>query len=223
MKRQGFTLIELLIVVAIIAILAAIAVPNFLEAQTRSRVSRTMNDLRTISLAMETYRIDNNTYAASEGDSPLGRPIVNGTASGRVEVDTRLLSTPISYVSSCPDDVFRRIAGKDADPNVGSLSPAYRVYARNYPDTSWYLTYPRNAWMTWSIGPDILSNTGGYRSLPYVIANEASTAPGIGMDKDGNPINNNGAYKGIRYDSTNGTVSYGDIYRFEGEAISSPN
>src|SRR5690606_400852 len=56
--KKGFTLIELLIVVAIIAILAAIAVPNFLEAQTRAKISRVVSDLRTINTGFETYRID---------------------------------------------------------------------------------------------------------------------------------------------------------------------
>ena len=58
--KKGFTLIELLIVVAIIAILAAIAVPNFLEAQTRAKVSRVKSDLRTYATAIESYAVDNN-------------------------------------------------------------------------------------------------------------------------------------------------------------------
>jgi len=64
MKRvtgtAAFALIELLIVVATIAILAAIAVPNFLEAQARAKVSRAHSDLRTIALAIQPYAVDNN-------------------------------------------------------------------------------------------------------------------------------------------------------------------
>src|SRR5689334_15687009 len=55
--RKGFTLIELLIVVAIIAILAGIAVPNFLEAQVRYKVTRSLAEMRTIATASEIYRI----------------------------------------------------------------------------------------------------------------------------------------------------------------------
>jgi len=59
---QGFTLIELLIVVAIIGIIAAIAIPNLLNAIDRGKQKRTMADLRSIGTAIEEYSIDNNFY-----------------------------------------------------------------------------------------------------------------------------------------------------------------
>ncbi len=64
MKKKGFTLIELLIVVAIIGIIAAIAIPNLLNAIQRGRQKRTMADMRAIATAVEAYAVDNNRYPA---------------------------------------------------------------------------------------------------------------------------------------------------------------
>ncbi|MBA3831964.1 MAG: prepilin-type N-terminal cleavage/methylation domain-containing protein [Chthoniobacterales bacterium] len=59
-RRGGFTLVEIMIVVAIIALLAAIAVPGFLRARKRSQASRVINDLRLIDAAVDQYAIENN-------------------------------------------------------------------------------------------------------------------------------------------------------------------
>ncbi len=94
--NKAFTLIELLIVVAIIAILAGIAVPNFLEAQARSKVARSKNDLRVLAVALEAYHGDFNRYPPSTLVPRFARLIP--------------LTTPISYIATVPTDVFQ---GKD--------------------------------------------------------------------------------------------------------------
>jgi prepilin-type N-terminal cleavage/methylation domain-containing protein len=63
-KRGGFTLVEIMIVVAIIALLAAIAVPGFLRARKRSQASRILNDLRLIDAAVDQYAIETNRATA---------------------------------------------------------------------------------------------------------------------------------------------------------------
>jgi prepilin-type N-terminal cleavage/methylation domain-containing protein len=59
-RRGGFTLVEIMIVVAIIALLAAIAVPNFLRARKRSQATRVLEDLRMLDAALDQYAIENN-------------------------------------------------------------------------------------------------------------------------------------------------------------------
>lgn len=97
-RINAFTLIELLVVVAVIAILAAIAVPNFLEAQVRSKVSRTVADMASIRTALEAYAVDENTYPLNAGG--LGLP-------GALQQLVR----PRAYITSLPLDVFREGTG----------------------------------------------------------------------------------------------------------------
>ena len=97
-RDTGFTLIELLIVVAIIAILAAIAVPNFLEAQVRSKVSKSLAELASLAVALEAYHVDYDRYC----------PQRYGTGVPIYIVVQRLvmLTTPVPYITSLPLDPF---------------------------------------------------------------------------------------------------------------------
>jgi prepilin-type N-terminal cleavage/methylation domain-containing protein len=67
-KRAGFTLVEIMIVVAIIALLAAIAVPGFLRARKRSQASKILNDLRMIDAAVDQYAIETTKTSGAPVD-----------------------------------------------------------------------------------------------------------------------------------------------------------
>ena len=64
-RPAGFTLVEIMVVVAVIALLAALAVPGFLRARKRSQASRVLNDLRLIDSAVDQYAIENNKTTGS--------------------------------------------------------------------------------------------------------------------------------------------------------------
>jgi prepilin-type N-terminal cleavage/methylation domain-containing protein len=108
--RKGFTLIELLIVVAIIAILAAIAVPNFLEAQTRAKVTSALANDRNIATACEAYRIDNRGSLPNVTWPDIGgQPwyVISHWYADRYWYHISL-STPVAYMTSVPEDRFQR-------------------------------------------------------------------------------------------------------------------
>ena len=109
-RRGAFTLVEIMIVVAIIALLAAIAVPGFLRARKRSQASRILNDLRMIDGAVDQYAIETNRstgFAVGttdwtkyvKKDSILYNTGANlfGTAYGAQTVDTIPQVSPSDY------------------------------------------------------------------------------------------------------------------------------
>lgn len=91
--RRAFTLIELLIVVAIIGILAAIAIPNFLEAQVRAKVARVQSEYRSMKTAMYLYHVDWGDWPSDQGP---------GGSDHSTFWTLRELSTPIAYMSEVP-------------------------------------------------------------------------------------------------------------------------
>lgn len=218
-RPNAFTLIELLIVVAIIAILAAIAVPNFLEAQTRSKVAKVKGDLRTQATAIEAYVVDWN---ALPRDSDSGLDVGNDTGSSAAANGATQLTSPVAYMSSLLSDPF--MAGQVAVANVGSVgnfSQGYRIGSGQWSYTAapskdnqnsfetFLAKGPTMAYVTFSPGPDKIRCRNSYKCFPWKpLDNGSSDAkPGIPSYWED-------------YDPTNGTVSSGDVYRFGGQYLS---
>ena len=187
MRKSAFTLIELLIVVAIIGILAAIAVPNFLNAQIRAKVARTKGDLKAIAMALETYRIDKNQY-------PLGATGPDLTR------DLRILTTPIAYINDV--SMLDPFGGADKfDTSRGGstfeLQTSYKYFA--------FYVVADNRSLTWAgragVAPELSLNGFLLYSFGPDRAQSALEwyASGAGNDR------------GMIYHPSNGLISDGDV------------
>ncbi len=121
-RRHAFTLIELLIVVAIIGILAAIAVPNFLNAQLRAKIAGTQSDLRVMVNAMLQYHLDNNSYHAHRDGFGQQFP----------------LTTPVPYLNSFLKDRFQDSAKVQSGAEGFSASFTYYHWIPWRTHTDWW-------------------------------------------------------------------------------------
>ncbi|MGI6455543.1 MAG: prepilin-type N-terminal cleavage/methylation domain-containing protein [bacterium] len=203
MIRQGFTLIELLIVVAIIGILAAIAVPNFLNAQTRAKVARVRADVHSLTTALEQYRLDNNDY-----------PRDMGGPNQEEQRSWAQLTTPVAYISStevCKDPFTN--SGQGA---VGSGFANVRTYY-DYGGGTWHDHAPGSSQDLSRRAVFERSSGAGFVILSFG-PNKAREFPwsdqsliGIGRR----------THDGLQYvyNSSNGLTSLGDIFATSGGPV----
>lgn len=201
MNKQGFTLIELLIVVAIIGILAAIAVPNFMNAQIRAKTAHVMSDFRAIATAQEQYFLDNNNYAPA--------------------FKLNALTSPVPYLASVPQDIF---------PPKYDLGSGGRQGGGPYAQVSWYryVLGSRNPAIGGSDGLRTAHCADYWAYFDPFLLRSAAVSRANAMDcptqwlvkSFGPNVNTNGLCGDngddctFRYDPTNGLISIGDIAVF---------
>jgi prepilin-type N-terminal cleavage/methylation domain-containing protein len=217
LNDRAFTLIELLIVIAIILILISIALPNFLEAQLRARVTRARGSLHSLATALNTYRLDFNIYPDDQDEDPF-----SPTNRGLFQ-----LTTPIKYMTSLPfdplgpgnfDSQSATGPGPSGGQSTNSFSPIFamastggapnEVHRRGFG----FIPPPKrvNAFCVYSHGVDKLDDFTSENDFPF----SAPVYPVVAVPGVLCVFSAVGARS---YSPTNGTRSFGDILQLGGE------
>lgn len=215
MKKLGFTLIELLIVIAIILILISIALPNFLEAQVRAKITNAMGEMRSIESAVSAYSQD---WKRNPRDG-FELPSISGyypEENPRIWVQ---LTTPIKYFSTIPQDEFHSAYKDTNNLQRSEKHQTYRYYAAwwrckalngtpaersekctKLPAGNNYDSDFLGKWIIWSPGPNRIHDFGEWAM--YKKYYQAGYAPEVTKAR------------AFVYLPTNGTISDGDIVKW---------
>jgi prepilin-type N-terminal cleavage/methylation domain-containing protein len=209
--RSGFTLIELLIVIAIILILIAIALPNFLEAQMRAKVVRSQGDSRSLGIAITSFQIDQRSMLVDfwdEGDQVALQRLRKWNFCSPLNLADEVrnqrcifgnLTSPSKYIVSIPDDPFLGTVTDTSNRLVQALAGTY-FYGDNDPeikgnDNNFAALWPGNAERK-----GLLPLRDGQWALL-----------GMGPDTTAEELGGSEMFRGMPYSPTNGTRSRGDI------------
>ena len=209
---QGFTLIELLIVIAIILILISIALPNFLEAQTRAKVANAKGEMRTLMTATEMYK---NDYHGIE-------PRANNTGPYPTKVDANnpysswwgftsyLLTTPNKYLTTTPFEPFgdTYTLGFWKAMKNGEGDPPYTVIRDTMTSNEWPVG------CNLSNNPTVQAAAGGPVLISQQFYDSNKRAGYIYYSSGPDRVDSTVWGSPQFYTPTNGTNSFGDMYEF---------